>query len=198
MIDSQIAQCDTELRKISQQMKEHPEGFSKHLLQRKAKNILVRKKRYEQQAEELREKAFNMDSLASSVNAAEDMKVIAGVMKSGTKELKKQLKKVDLDKVEDFQEELKDLIDMTEDVQAALSKNYDVPTDIDDDELNAQLEILGDEIVQDNDASYIDHVLKPPSGPGSGSLSFRSGPDNNSTLGGFGGITTVVQKYTLF
>lgn len=176
-------------------MKEHPEGFSKTLLQRKAKNILVRKKKYEQQAEELREKAFNMDSLASSVNAADDMKVIAGVMKSGTKELRKQLNKVDLDKVEDFQVELKDLLDLTEDVQAALSTNYDVPVDIDDDELNAQLEILGDEIVQDNDTSYIDHVLKPASGP---SLSFRSGPDNNcSTSGGFGGITTVVQKCTV-
>lgn len=174
-------------------MKEHPDGFAKNLLQRKARNILVRKKRYEQQAEELREKAFNMDSLASSVNAADDMKVIAGVMKSGTKELKKQLNKVDLDKVEDFQEELKDLMEMTEDVQQALSKNYDVPDDIDDDELNAQLEILGDEIIQDNDASYIDHILQPSSGPGPGSLSFRSGPDSScGTLGSLGGTTTVV------
>lgn len=162
MLDQKIIECDNELRRIQQQLKNLPSGASKQGLQTKAKNILVRKKRFEQQAETYREKAFNIDSLADSIKAAEDIKVVAGVMKNGVKQLKNDLQKIDLDKIENCQQELNDLIDMTDEVEAAIQRSYEIPQDIDDDELNAQLELLGDEIVLDSDPSYIDAVLHSP------------------------------------
>ncbi|ODN05505.1 Charged multivesicular body protein 5 [Orchesella cincta] len=164
-LDRKIEQCDAELRKINNQMKNGIPGISKRSLQEKARGVLVRKKRFEQQVEQLRDKSFNLDSLAMNITAAEDTTTIATVMQNGTKQLKKQLRKIDLDEIEQTQDDLADLMEMTDDIQAAVSKNYDVPQDIDDDELNSQLELLGDEIVADNDPSYIDAVLEPSNAP---------------------------------
>ncbi|CAL8072898.1 unnamed protein product [Orchesella dallaii] len=164
-IDRKIEHCDAELRKINAQMRNSVSGVSKRSLQEKARGILMRKKRFELQAEQLRDKSFNMDSLAMTITAAEDASTIATVMQKGAKQLKKQLKKIDVDAIEQTQDELADLIELTDDVQSAISKNYDIPEDIDDDELNSQLELLGDEIVADNDPSYIDAVLQPSTNP---------------------------------
>lgn len=49
-------------------------------------------------------------------------------------------------------------------MQEALGRTYGVP-DIDEDELAAELDALGDEIAIDDDASYLDDVVKAPAAP---------------------------------
>lgn len=57
-----------------------------------------------------------------------------------------------------------DLLDQSEEVQEALGRNYNTP-EIDDDELAAELDALGDEIALDDDTSYLDDVVKAPEAP---------------------------------
>lgn len=57
-----------------------------------------------------------------------------------------------------------DLLDQSEEVQDALGRNYNTP-EIDDDELAAELDALGDEIALDDDTSYLDDVVKAPEAP---------------------------------
>lgn len=58
-----------------------------------------------------------------------------------------------------------DMLDQSNEVQEALGRTYGVP-DIDEDELNAELEALGDELALDDDTSYLDQVNVPDKEPG--------------------------------
>ncbi len=55
------------------------------------------------------------------------------------------------------------MLEQADEVQDALGRSYGMP-EIDDDELNAELDALGDEIALDEDASYLDEI-KTPSAP---------------------------------
>ena len=60
-------------------------------------------------------------------------------------------------------------------MQDVLGRSYGVP-DIDEDELEAELNALGDEIALDDDTSYLDDAAKAPNVPGKepGAESFRN------------------------
>lgn len=59
---------------------------------------------------------------------------------------------------------MEDMLEQSEDVQEALGRTYGMP-DIDDDDLEAELDALGDEIALDDDTSYLDDVVKAPAAP---------------------------------
>lgn len=63
-----------------------------------------------------------------------------------------------------MQDELADMLEQADEVQEALGRTYGMQ-DVDDDELAAELDALGDELVLDNDSSYLDDVLKAPEAP---------------------------------
>jgi charged multivesicular body protein 5 len=67
-------------------------------------------------------------------------------MKTTNKELKKQYGKVDIDKIERLQDEMADLMDVGNEIQESLSRAYDLPDDVDEEELDAELELLGAEM----------------------------------------------------
>lgn len=67
-------------------------------------------------------------------------------MKTTQKELKRQYGKVDIDKIERMQDEMADLMDVGNEIQESLSRAYDVPEDVDEAELDAELEALGAEV----------------------------------------------------
>lgn len=63
-----------------------------------------------------------------------------------------------------MQDELADMLDEANEIQDALGRNYNTP-EVDEDELAAELDALGDEIALDDDTSYLDDVLKAPAAP---------------------------------
>ena len=88
-------------------------------------------------------------------------------MKTTTKELRKQYGKVDIDKIERLQDEMADLMDMGNDIQDAISRSYDVPEDVDESELDAELEALGDEVEFEGiaDSTSVPNFLLDESAP---------------------------------
>lgn len=56
------------------------------------------------------------------------------------------------------------MLEQSNEVQEALGRTYGVP-DIDEDELNAELEAIGDELALDDDTSYLDQVNVPDKDP---------------------------------
>lgn len=63
-----------------------------------------------------------------------------------------------------MQDELADMLEQADEVQEALGRTYNTP-EVDEDELAAELDALGDEIALDDDSSYLDDVLKAPEAP---------------------------------
>ena len=94
-----------------------------------------------------------------------DAKVTSKAMKTGLQGLKKEYKKVDFDQIEDMQDELGDMMEDASEIQEALGRSYGMP-DVDEDELEAELDALGDEIALDDDTSYLDDAISAPSVPG--------------------------------
>ena len=67
-------------------------------------------------------------------------------MKQTNKSLKQQYGKINIDKIERMQDEMADLMDIGNDIQESISRSYDIPEDVDEAELDAELEALGDEV----------------------------------------------------
>jgi charged multivesicular body protein 5 len=63
-----------------------------------------------------------------------------------------------------MQDEMADMLEEADEVQEALGRSYGTP-EIDEDELEAELDALGDEIALDDDTSYLDDAVKAPSAP---------------------------------
>lgn len=63
-----------------------------------------------------------------------------------------------------MQDEMADMLEQADEVQDALGRSYGTP-EIDEDELEAELDALGDEIALDDDTSYLDDAVKAPNAP---------------------------------
>lgn len=68
------------------------------------------------------------------------------------KAMKAEQKKFDLSKVEKMQDEMEDLLYKTEEIQATVGRSYDLPN-VDEDELDAELDALGDELWNEPEAN---------------------------------------------
>jgi len=66
--------------------------------------------------------------------------------------------------VQDLQDDLEDLMEQSNELQEVMGRSYGMP-DVDDDELEAELDALGDEIALDDDTSYLDDAVRAPAAP---------------------------------
>ncbi|XP_046848410.1 charged multivesicular body protein 5-like [Xenia sp. Carnegie-2017] len=163
-IEKKISKLDMELKKYKDQMKKMREGPSKNMVKQRAMKVLKQKKMYESQLENLRQQSFNMEQTNFATQTLKDTKTTVDAMKTGLKEMKKEYKKVDIDKIEDLQDDLSDMLDQANEVQEALGRQYGTP-DLDEDDLEAELDALGDDLAFDEDTSYLDEAEKAPTVP---------------------------------
>ncbi|XP_076061811.1 vacuolar protein sorting 60 isoform X2 [Oratosquilla oratoria] len=163
-IDKKIQRLDAELIKYKDQMKKMREGPAKNAIKQKALRVLKQKKMYEQQSDNLRQQSFNMEQANYTTQTLKDTKTTVTAMKMGMKEMKKEFKKINIDEIEDIQDDMADMLEQADEVQEALGRSYGMP-EIDDDELQAELDALGDEVMLDADSSYLDDAINAPNAP---------------------------------
>ncbi len=99
-LDKKIQRLDAELVKYKQQMSKMREGPAKNAVKQKALRVLKQKKQYEQQADGLRNQAFNMEQTNYATQSLKDTKTTVNAMKQGVKEMKREFKNVNIDKIE--------------------------------------------------------------------------------------------------
>merc|ERR1711973_966649 len=99
-----------------------------------------------------------------STQMLKDTKTTVNAMKVGVKEMKKEFKNVNIDQIEDLQDDLADMLEEANEVQEALGRSYGMP-EIDEDDLEAELDALGDDFALDDDTSYLDDAMKAPDAP---------------------------------
>lgn len=157
-IEKKVGRLDSELLKYRDQMKKMREGPAKNAVKQKAMRILKQKRMYESQLDNLRQQSFNMEQANYTTQSLKDTKITVDAMKSGLKDMKREFKKIDIDQVEDVQDELADLMEQADEVQEALGRSYAVPDDINEDDLQAELDALGDDLAQDTDNSFLDEA----------------------------------------
>lgn len=149
-IDVKLSALNSELSTYQTKISKMRDGPGKNALRQKALKVLQRRKQYEAQRDQLSQQSWNMEQAAMMQDNLKNVATTVDAMKTTTKALKKQYGKVDIDKIERMQDEMADLMDVGNEIQESISRAYDVPEEVDEAELDAELEALGEETMYED------------------------------------------------
>eukprot|EP01094_Clydonella_sp_ATCC50884_P025891 TRINITY_DN695_c0_g1_i1.p1 TRINITY_DN695_c0_g1~~TRINITY_DN695_c0_g1_i1.p1 ORF type:complete len:230 (-),score=60.19 TRINITY_DN695_c0_g1_i1:270-959(-) len=145
-LDSKIGKLEAELRKYRDQIKRTRPGPAQNSIKQRAMRTLKQKKMYENQREQLMGQAFNMEQTQFLTENLQDTVTTVASMKEANKTLQKQFKQIKVEEVEDMYDDLQDIMEESNMIQESLSRAYAVPDGCDEEDLDAELEALGDEL----------------------------------------------------
>lgn len=176
-IDEKINDLEKELKIYKDKIKQCKTPAAKQQLQKRALEVLKRKRMYEQQRDQVAGQQFNIDQTSFSLESAKASITTVAAMKAANKELKHTLRKdLDINDVDDLADEMAELMDDFNEINEALGRNFSTPNDIDEADLDAELDMLGDELEdneyesQETTPSYL-LPAQPNSLPGSNKIS---------------------------
>lgn len=167
-IDVKLAALNSELSTYQSKIAKMRDGPGKNALRQKALKVLQRRKQYEAQRDQLSQQSWNMEQAGMMQDNLKNVMTTVDAMKSTTKTLKKQYGKIDVDQIERMQDEMADLMDIGNEIQESISRAYDVPEDVDEAELDAELEALGEETMFESSMgesampSFLQDEVAPP------------------------------------
>jgi charged multivesicular body protein 5 len=164
-VEVKIKKLDAELAKYKDQMKKMNDGPGKNAIKSKALRVLKQRKMYETQRDQLQQQSFNMEQASFTTENLRNVISTVDAMQIANKEMQKQYKKIDINKIESIQDDMEDLLEQANDIQETLGRTYGVPEDIDEDDLEAELDALGDELnfEEEEEPSYLQETPELPS-----------------------------------
>ena len=111
-MDKKISDLEGELRVYKDKIKKTKSPAAKKQLQKRALEILKRKRMYEQQRDAVSGQQFNIDQTNFGLESAKASISTVAAMKAANKELKKTIKKdLDIDDVDDLADDMAELMD---------------------------------------------------------------------------------------
>ncbi|KAJ9295720.1 hypothetical protein DTO271G3_5743 [Paecilomyces variotii] len=167
-IDVKLAALNAELSTYQARLAKMRDGPGKNALRQKALKVLQRRKQYEAQRDQLSQQSWNMEQAGMMQDNLKNTMTTVDAMKTTTKTLKKQYGKIDIDQIERMQDEMADLMEIGNEIQESISRSYDIPEDVDEAELDAELEALGEEnmfetsLGEDAVPSFLQDEVAPP------------------------------------
>ncbi|KAJ3070132.1 hypothetical protein HDU98_006832 [Podochytrium sp. JEL0797] len=150
-VEVKIKRLDAELIKYKEQMGKMRDGPGKDAVKQKALRVLKQKKLYEGQKDQLMAQTWNMEQASMTTENLKNTLVTVDAMKAANKEMKTQYKKINLDKVEQLQDEMEDLMEQANEIQETMGRSYGLPDGLDEDDLEAELDALGDELYEEDE-----------------------------------------------
>ncbi|KIY49410.1 hypothetical protein FISHEDRAFT_65401 [Fistulina hepatica ATCC 64428] len=160
-LEVKIKKLDGELARYKEQMSKLRPGPGKNAIQQRALRTLKQKRMYEGQLTQLQQQTFNMESAQMTTENLRNTMATVEAMQIANKEMKKQYGKVDIDKIENVQYEMEDLLEQANEVQESIGRAYAVPDEIDEAELEAELDALALE-EETEGPSYLADLDKAP------------------------------------
>ncbi|XP_068663374.1 vacuolar protein sorting-associated protein 60.1-like [Aristolochia californica] len=176
-VDEKIKKLDAELSRYKEQIKKTRPGPAQEAVKARAMRVLKQKRMYEGQRDMLYNQTFNLDQVSFAAEGIKDAQQTMSALKSANKELKGMMKTVKIQDIDNMQDEMMDLMDVSSEIQESLGRSYNVPDDIDEDDLMGELDALeadmGAETESDGVPSYLqadkesdlDAELNLPSAP---------------------------------
>ena len=146
-IESKISKLDKELKVYKDKINATRSPAVKKNLQKRAMDVLKRKRMYEQQRDQIASQQFNIDQAAFGIESAKASVGTVAAMKAANAELKKTIQQdLKIDEVEDITDEMAEMMEEFNEINEALSSNFATPEEVDETDLEAELELLGDEL----------------------------------------------------
>ncbi len=141
-IDGKICRIDQDLLRYKEQMARLPDGPAKDSLKRQAMQLLQQKKQYEGQRGTMMAQSFNLEQANFAVESVRSTAEAVRVMQGAAKDLKGQMRRIDVTKVEGLREEMEDLMMESSEMNEVLSRAYSTPDYLDEADLDAELAML--------------------------------------------------------
>lgn len=151
-LEVKIRKLDAEMMKFKDQLSRMREGPSKvkdinlqSIIKQKAMQVLKQKKMYESQKDMLMQQSFNMEQTNFATENLKNTVTTMETMKNASKQIKKEFKNIKIDKIEDLHDDLSEMLEQANEIQEVMSRSYGMPEDIDEQDLEAELEALGED-----------------------------------------------------
>ena len=148
-MDEKIRKLDAELMKHRDAIRRAPPGPAQDSAKRRALTVLKQKRMYEDQRNKLYDQQGTVDGAYNTLQGLQTNVQMVAAMSAANKEIKstmKQNKELKVDNVYKMMDEMQDLQADFEEIQDALGA-YNMPIDVDEDELMNELDALGDEVL---------------------------------------------------
>lgn len=123
-------------------------GPAQNAVKQRALRVLKQKRLYEGQRDQLYSQQYNIDQIAFTSEQIQDSITTVQAMKVATKGMKSQFKakELNIDNIDKMTDEMADLMDQANDIHEALAANYNLPDEIDEDDLMGELDALEAEL----------------------------------------------------
>lgn len=141
-VDEKIKKLDAELARYKEQIKKTRPGPAQEAVKARAMRVLKQKRMYEGQRDMLYNQTFNLDQVSFAAEGIKDAQQTMSAMKAANKDLKGMMKTVKIQEIDNMQDEMMDLMGMSNEIQESLGRSYNVPDDIDEDDLMGELDAL--------------------------------------------------------
>ncbi|CAD6505497.1 BgTH12-00988 [Blumeria graminis f. sp. triticale] len=145
-IDVKLAAINAELTAYQTKLSKMRDGPGKTAIKQKALKVLQRRKMYEGQRDQLQQQLWNMEQAGMMQDNLKNVMTTVDALKQTNRSLKQQYGKININKIEQMQDEMADLMEVGNEIQESISRSYDIPEDVDEAELDAELEALEGEM----------------------------------------------------
>ncbi|KAJ6433069.1 hypothetical protein OIU84_020157 [Salix udensis] len=160
-VDEKIKKLDAELARYKEQIKKTRPGPAQEAVKARAMRVLKQKKMYEGQRDMLFNQTYNLDQVAFASEGIKDAQQTMSALKSANKELKGMMKTVKIQDIDNLQDEMMDLMDVSNEIQETLGRSYNVPDDIDEEELMGELDALEADMGMETESDGVPSYLQP-------------------------------------
>ena len=161
-LDTQISQINMQLQTIQKRLSNVKSPAGQKPLRAQALKLLNKRKKLEQMRESLDNQDWSMTQSKMMSDTLTNTMVSVNALKQSNAALKAQYGKIDIDKLEDMQDEMVDLIEKGEELQNALNMNSNSLEidDIDDAELDAELDALAEDNLMNFNDNEMNDLLE--------------------------------------
>ncbi|XP_061987497.1 vacuolar protein sorting-associated protein 60.2-like [Populus nigra] len=184
-VDEKIKKLDAELARYKEQIKNTRPGPAQEAVKSRAMRVLKQKRMYEGQRDMLYNQTFNLDQVAFASEGIKDAQQTVSALKSANKELKGMMKTVKIQDIDNLQDEMMDLMDVSSEIQETLGRSYSVPDDIDEEDLMGELDALEADMAMETESDGVPSYLQPDKEPDLDSeLNLPSAPTGHAAPAG--------------
>ncbi|KAL3523676.1 hypothetical protein ACH5RR_016510 [Cinchona calisaya] len=164
-VDDKIKKLDAELARYKEQLKKTRPGPAQEAIKARAMRVLKQKRMYEGQRDMLYNQTFNLDQVSFAAEGIKDAQQTMSALKSANKELKGMMKTVKIQDIDNLQDEMMDLMDVSNEIQETLGRSYSVPDDIDEEDLMGELDALEADMGMETEGDGVPAYLQPDKEP---------------------------------
>lgn len=153
-IEKNIERYNKELTVIKKKIEEEkkkktPNPQVINSLRKKAEIIIKRKKVYETNKENTLGIQFNIDQVKFANDSLKTQIDTCKVLAVSSKELKKNIKKININKIEKLQDDIFDYIEESKEITEILGNSYEIPVYMDENEIDTELALVEDSILDE-------------------------------------------------